>query len=140
MAITGEQSQSFSTKVYGDLEGSALGTLLSFRTFMLSDVTSGDPVPDGGLVDSLTVTISEAGVTELSNFPAVLLPGAEESYLHEQASEHTSWLINHNLGFKPSISVLDNNGYPVVCGVVHHSDLQAEVQFIAPISGTARCS
>ena len=48
-----------------------------------------------------------------------------------------TWLIPHNLGFKPQISILDPFG-SVVQGDVQHLDLNTvSISFTAPFYGTA---
>lgn len=62
------------------------------------------------------------------------------SYQHIQLVATTSWVINHNLGFRPNVSVFDDNGANVEATIIHHSINQAEVQLLTPRAGTARLS
>lgn len=68
------------------------------------------------------------------------VPPTVNSYLHTQASAATTWVINHNLGFNPSIEIR-NAGGVVVAGRVTHTTLnQTQVQFNVAITGTARAN
>lgn len=68
------------------------------------------------------------------------LGGNAASYEHTQAVASTSWVINHGLGFKPSIDVYDITGTPIDPFIIHHSSNQSEVQLLTPRTGTARAS
>jgi hypothetical protein len=62
------------------------------------------------------------------------------SYTHFQAVAAAVWTVNHNLGFLPSVVVVDSIG-ELVEGDVLYVDLnQLVLQFSAPFSGTARFS
>lgn len=62
------------------------------------------------------------------------------SYLHTQASASAAWTINHNLGFRPNVSVRNNGGMEVWAEVLHVSVNQALVSSDVPFAGTATCS
>jgi hypothetical protein len=62
------------------------------------------------------------------------------SFFHTQSSASTSWVINHNLGFKPSVDVFDTNGITIEPHIIHHTINQVEVQLLTPRAGTARLS
>ena len=62
------------------------------------------------------------------------------TYEHPQASAADEWIVNHNLGYKPNISVLTVGGVKVVAEVLHISNNQARVYFDNPMAGTAVCS
>jgi len=55
-------------------------------------------------------------------------PGAV-SYTHAQPIASTTWTINHNLGWRPSVNVFDSGGTQVGGTVVHTSDNQLTVSF-----------
>jgi hypothetical protein len=62
------------------------------------------------------------------------------SYTHTQASSSATWTIPHNLGFRPTITVLTDGGIEVVTDVIHLSANTAQVSLVAPMTGTARCT
>lgn len=68
------------------------------------------------------------------------LPGRNGAgFLHAQSSPSAEWTVNHNLGFRPSATVLSPGGVEVVAGVVHVSANQLRVTFATPQSGSVRC-
>lgn len=68
------------------------------------------------------------------------LPGpAGVSFLHTQSSPSAEWIVNHNLGFRPSATVLSPGGLEVVAAIVHVSALQLRVTFALPQTGSVRC-
>lgn len=61
-------------------------------------------------------------------------------YLHTQTSASTTWTINHNLGFKPAIELLDAGGGEFDADIVHTSVNQAIVYCNPAAAGVARCT
>lgn len=59
-------------------------------------------------------------------------------YIHTQASPNTVWTINHNLGFRPSVEVLDAGQNKVNAQVTHPTVNQTVVTFNTAQSGLAR--
>ena len=67
--------------------------------------------------------------------------GAASSYFFTQAASASSWVINHNLGFRPNVTVEEaGTGYLIMCSEIHHTVNQVELQFNIPRAGTARLS
>jgi hypothetical protein len=67
-------------------------------------------------------------------------PGATSgdlSYRHVQSAPAVEWVIPHELGKYPALTVLDSAGTEVVGNVLHDSLLQARVFFTAPFAGIA---
>lgn len=74
--------------------------------------------------------------------PTTLAAGSgPQSYLHEQASPSTVWLITHGLGFAPAgVEVFDHLGarhHPVL---TYPSPGVVRLDFLTPVRGTARLS
>lgn len=66
-------------------------------------------------------------------------PGASGGgYVHSQASAETLWIINHNLGVRPAVSVSDTGGNELDAQVLHTSLYQCHVIFNTPTAGQAR--
>jgi hypothetical protein len=66
--------------------------------------------------------------------------GADGSgYTHTQASPSSMWTINHNLGFKPVISLYTTGSVEFEGQITHISNNQAVVNLATPIAGFARC-
>jgi hypothetical protein len=73
-----------------------------------------------------------------------VLPGppgpAGVHYTHYQMVPNTTWIVNHNLGYKPHITVLSPGGTALVCEIIHTNVNQAVLIFNLPTAGTAYCS
>lgn len=69
-----------------------------------------------------------------------LTSGGGATYVHTQASASSTWTINHNLGFKPSIELIDAGGSEFSADIVHSTVNTAIVSLTASISGIARCN
>jgi len=69
----------------------------------------------------------------------VLETSAARSYVHTQTTPQNEWIVNHGLGYKPSVSVYTIGGVEVEAEVVHISDSQLRVRFGSPQRGYARC-
>lgn len=63
--------------------------------------------------------------------------GNTRRYVHTQASPSTTWVINHSLGGKPSITVVDSADTMVIGEVTYNSNSQVTVEFTAAFSGYA---
>ena len=59
------------------------------------------------------------------------------NYVHEQDLASDEWVINHNLGHIPCITVLDSNNEEPVCGKKHNSFNQCVITFTEPKTGKA---
>lgn len=67
--------------------------------------------------------------------------GSAASYFHTQVAPASSWVINHNLGFRPNVTVEEETtGDDIMCSVIHHSVTQIELQFNIPRAGSAYLS
>lgn len=63
------------------------------------------------------------------------------SHFHTQEDLSSSWVINHNLGFRPNITIEEaDTGDELIASEIHHSTNQVELQFNTPRAGTARLS
>jgi hypothetical protein len=60
------------------------------------------------------------------------------AYTHLQSVPNTVWTINHNLGMRPSVSILDTGGNEVEADVVHTNTNQLVIHFAIPLAGLAR--
>lgn len=59
-------------------------------------------------------------------------------YIHSQAAPSTTWTMTHNLGFKPSVELLDTGSQEIEGDVVHTSQNVCIASFSLPIAGFAR--
>lgn len=62
------------------------------------------------------------------------------SFQHTQAVASDTWTVNHNLGFRPAVSLLSDGGREMWAEVIHTSVNQFIAYFDAPTSGIAICS
>jgi hypothetical protein len=60
-------------------------------------------------------------------------------YIHTQTSESAEWIVNHNLGERPSVEVRNQAGEKVGARVLHTSLNQFIVYVTLPLAGEARC-
>jgi hypothetical protein len=65
--------------------------------------------------------------------------GGATAYVHHQPTPSTEWIINHNLGYYPDVTVLSTGLAEVDAEVVHISVNQTRVYFVVPFAGIARC-
>jgi hypothetical protein len=63
--------------------------------------------------------------------------GNTRRHVHTQASPSTTWTINHTLGGKPSVTVVDSADTMVIGEVTYNSNSQVVVEFTAAFSGYA---
>lgn len=57
------------------------------------------------------------------------------TYVHTQATPSTEWVVNYNLGYKPSVTVVNNAGEVLIGEVQFTAEQQVTVRFTAPFSG-----
>lgn len=62
------------------------------------------------------------------------------SYSHTQGSSATTWSIEHNLGFYPSVTVFMSSGDTVEGSIEHQDVNNLTITFSVAISGTAYLS
>lgn len=60
------------------------------------------------------------------------------AFVHTQGTAATSWTVNHNLGFRPSVEVLSVGGAEIDAAVLHTSVNQTVISFVTATAGSAR--
>jgi hypothetical protein len=63
--------------------------------------------------------------------------GNTRRHVHTQSVASDEWVINHTLGGKPSVTVVDSADTVVIGEVTYNSNSQVTVEFTAPFSGYA---
>jgi hypothetical protein len=92
-------------------------------------VTDGD---NGTTVVTVPVTNTVTATTVGPQGPAGV------GYLHQQTSSSTTWVINHNLGFRPAVELFDSGSQEIDGDVAHPSVNQAIITLSPATTGTAR--
>jgi hypothetical protein len=59
------------------------------------------------------------------------------NYTHNQNSASATWVVNHNLGKRPSITVVDSAGDQCFGEVTYDNNNQVTIRFTAPFGGVA---
>lgn len=65
-------------------------------------------------------------------------PAGAPAYVHQQGSASATWTINHNLGYRPSVELLNTGSQEIEGDVVHTSVNQTVVSFSGAVAGQAR--
>ena len=88
---------------------------------------------------SVTVEVVQDGGVQVVE---MIHPGPQGpigmSYLHTQSTPSTTWTINHNLGFRPSVELLDTGSQKIDGEVAHPSVNQTVVTLNPATAGLAR--
>lgn len=62
--------------------------------------------------------------------------GPETGYfVHSQTTAATAWVIRHNLGYFPSVTVVLSDGRVVEGDIQYISDSRIEITFKTPVTG-----
>jgi hypothetical protein len=65
-------------------------------------------------------------------------PSGSAGYGHTQNPAATSWIINHNLGYKPVVQVYDTGSQEIEAEIAHLSLNTVSILLTAPTAGFAR--
>ncbi|MFI8942742.1 hypothetical protein [Streptomyces syringium] len=65
-------------------------------------------------------------------------PGA--TYQHTQGTPAATWQVNHQLGYRPNISIINGAGRVVYADIEHSTTNLAVITFPTAFAGTATCS
>lgn len=111
-------------------------------------------MPDILIVEAATVLVEQAESSVLvdSEDHVVVISDAQQgppgppgvssnaSHEHTQSVASDVWTVNHNLGFRPAVSLLSVGGREMWAEVIHTSVNQFVAYFDAPTTGIAICS
>ena len=114
-------------------------------TKVYADATGGGP---GGGTDEIWIGPTDPHLDhptiELWYDPDALVLGAPgggpTTYVHNQSTPASTWVIDHNLGIYPNVTVEDSAGTTVEGEIVHNSINQMTLTFSAAFSGIAYLS
>lgn len=65
-------------------------------------------------------------------------PAGGVAYVHTQATPSTTWTINHNLGYRPAVELLDTGSQEIDAEIAHPSVNQTVVTLNPATAGLAR--
>lgn len=65
-------------------------------------------------------------------------PQGGANYIHTQLSVALTWIVNHNLGFRPNIEITTLGGAMINAEILHISDNQVHLIFVTATAGQAR--
>lgn len=85
---------------------------------------------------AISVSITGTAPSQVLNF---VLPVAG-IYEHTQSTSSATWTITHNLGYRPTVSVVDSGGNLVIGDVNYASANALTISFSAPFGGFAYLS
>lgn len=69
---------------------------------------------------------------------ARLIGAKGKGFTHRQHQTSDQWIINHQLGFIPSVELFNGSGQEIDADVTHPSIYQTVINFSVPVSGFAR--
>ena len=82
-------------------------------------------------------------VAEIAVLPVVIVPpagggGGGPPFVHSQSVPAVEWIINHNLGFRPAVTLFTVGGVEMEGEVIHSTLNQFRALFNTPLTGTAQ--
>lgn len=89
-------------------------------------------IPPGGTINQYLV--KKSGNDYDSKWADLVVPG----FNYQQTIASTVWTINHNLGYFPSVELLDAGGQEIEGTVTHVSVNQVVITFFPATAGSAR--
>jgi hypothetical protein len=90
-----------------------------------------------GTGTAATMTTVDATIQDIANFGGGG-GGGTSAYVHQQPVPAGTWTINHNLGFRPSVELLDSGGQEIDGEVSHPTVNQTVVALSPATAGLAR--
>lgn len=67
-------------------------------------------------------------------------PGTDKSYTHDQSTPAATWVVAHNLGKVPSVTVVTTSGDEVEGAIRHDDNNNLTITFGAAFGGRAYCN
>ena len=87
---------------------------------------------------SSTVITGDNYTIELNKNDGSVIPiEFAQSFRHIQSSNSTNWIVTHNLGFRPSVTIIDLDGDTVNGNIIYNTTNQLTLTFAQPIKGEA---
>lgn len=93
---------------------------------------------NGGDIIGATVITGDNYIIELEKADGDVIPiEFAQSYRYIQSSNSSTWVVTHNLGFRPSVTVIDLDGDVVNGDITYDTANQLTLTFAQPIKGEA---
>jgi hypothetical protein len=93
---------------------------------------------NGGDIIGATVITGDNYIIELEKADGDVIPiEFAQSYRYIQSSNSSTWIVTHNLGFRPSVTVIDLDGDVVNGDITYDTANQLTLTFAQPIKGEA---
>lgn len=89
---------------------------------------------------TITVTPSASVPVNVSNIYAGAINQTTVSFRYAQAVAATTWVISHNLGYYPNVTIVDSTGAVCEGDLTYTSNNAISITFSQAISGTAYMS
>lgn len=106
-------------------------------TVSITEVSSTVVVTENG--SSTVVTVPQTSVVTATTIgPQGPTGEAQSTYIYNQPTPSATWTIAHNLGFKPSVELLNAGSQEIEGDVVHTSYNVTMVYFTQSTAGFAR--
>jgi hypothetical protein len=90
-----------------------------------------------GTGTAATMTTVDATVQDIANFGGGGGSGTS-AYVHQQSTPATTWTINHGLGYRPSVELLDSGSQEIDGEIAHPTVNQTVVTLSPATAGLAR--
>lgn len=90
-----------------------------------------------GTGTAVTMTTVDATVQDIANFGGGG-GGGTNAYVYQQSTPATTWTINHGLGYRPSVELLDSGSQEIDGEIAHPTVNQTVVTLSPATAGLAR--
>ena len=97
------------------------------NTFGLSDLTDVD-----------TAGASAGDALKYDGTQWVDAPDEGTAFVYTQSTAASTWTVNHNLGYVPTVRIFDSGSQEIEAAVSHPSTNTAVIVFLLPVAGFAR--
>ena len=90
-----------------------------------------------GQSPNVTIEVVEQAVTISEAVVGLQGTSGDKHYQHDQSTPSATWSITHNLGKRPSVTVVDSGGNQWLTAVEYTTEYSLVIRFSSPFSGTA---
>ena len=91
-----------------------------------------------GTGTAVIMTTVDATVQDIANFGGGGGGGGVGAYVYQQSTPATTWTINHGLGYRPSVELLDSGSQEIDGEIAHPTVNQTVVTLSPATAGLAR--